>query len=454
MKHSLRPWFAGLALAALALSWAPAAHSDQTAQSQAQGQLLDQIIAVVNDDIILQSELGQRFQQAQQELRAQNINLPDRDTLIEKVLDQMILEKLQMQRVAQMNLQVTDQALFEQMQSIARENNLTLAQLRDNLNQNQNQGFAQFREQIRQQMLFQQLQEREVLARTQVTENEVAHYLQRQALSDNSYAYRLQHLLISLPEAPTAQKRAQARQKAEKLRQQILDGDPFSKVAAAHSDGQKALQGGDLGWMTQDKIPTFFSAVVTQLTPGAVSDLIRSPLGYHLIKLQDKRRVDQKPLQKQYRLHQFLLLSDQAMQAEKPPQTLVEVAQSIDSVQAFNALKTTYTDMPASVNANTDLGWLTPDQLSVTHARLIEQLSPGEAARPFATDEGWMIVYLDQVRTQDPNAQDKRKKAIETLRRQKANESFEVWLRRLKDQAMIDIRLDKLKQETTDHGAR
>ncbi|KUJ72198.1 molecular chaperone SurA [Thiomicrospira sp. WB1] len=410
-------------------------------------QLLDQIIAVVNDEIILQSELAQRVAQARQDLRRQNIAMPSQRELVEKVLDRMILQRLQMQRVQQLGLQVGDQAVLEQMQQIARQNNVTLAQLRDNLNRQQPQGFAQFRERIREQMLFQKLQETEVLARTQVTENEIERYLQRQALIDTAYEYRLRHLLISLPEAPTTEERDQARQEIEQLRQSILQGQSFESVAASSSDGQNALEGGDLGWLTQDQIPTFFTAVATQLQSGEVSDIIRSPVGYHLIKLEDKRRTDDQALVDQYRLHRFLILSDDAAKQSKPPQSLVEVAQGIGSLADFETLKGDYPDMPASVNANSDMGWLTLDELSVTHARLVEQLSPGEAARPYATQEGWEILYLDQTRQTDPNAQDQRQQAIETLRRQKANESFDVWLRRLKDQAIIDIRLDKLRAE-------
>jgi peptidyl-prolyl cis-trans isomerase SurA len=436
-----RRWLS-VALASLSLAWmmpGPVAAQTQNAQ------LLDQIIAVVNNDIILQSELALRVRQAEQELRAQNIRIPGQNELVEKVLDQMVMQRLQMQRVKQLGLRASDQEVFERMQQIASRNNLTLDQLRDNLNRQQSEGFAQFRERIREQLLFQKLQETEVLARTQVTESEVERYLQRQALIDTAYEYRLRHLLVSLPEAPTAEQRETARQKIERLRQQVTDGQSFQSVAAKASDGQKALQGGDLGWLTQDQIPTFFSAVTTQLQPDEVSDIIRSPVGYHLIKLEDKRRTDEKTLVDEYRLHRFLLLSQDAESASEPPQSLIELSESIHSIDAFEALKTEYSDMPESTNARSDLGWQTLDDLSVTHARLVEQLSPGEAARPYATDEGWVILYLDQKRQSDPAEQDKRKQATETLRRQKANESFDVWLRRMKDQAIIDIRLDKLQ---------
>ncbi|WP_019895974.1 peptidylprolyl isomerase [Hydrogenovibrio halophilus] len=440
-RPTSRRWLSAV-LTSLSLAWMmPGPVAAQTPNAQ----LLDQIIAVVNDDIILQSELAQRVRQAEQELRGQNIRIPDQDELVEKVLDQMVMQRLQMQRVKQLGLRASDQEVFERMQQIASRNNLTLDQLRDNLNRQQSDGFTQFREQIREQLLFQKLQETEVLARTQVTESEVDRYLQRQALTDTAYEYRLRHLLVSLSEGPTAEQRDEARQKIERLRQQVTDGQSFQSVAAKASDGQKALQGGDLGWLTQDQIPTFFSAVATQLQPGEVSDVIRSPVGYHLIKLEDKRRTDEKALVDEYRLHRFLLLSQDAEKASEPPQSLVDLSESIDSIHAFEALKTEYSDMPESTNARSDLGWQTLDDMSVTHARLIEQLSPGEAARPYATDEGWVILYLDQQRQRDPAEQDKRKQATETLRRQKANESFDVWLRRMKDQAIIDIRLDKLR---------
>ncbi|MGC9386139.1 MAG: peptidylprolyl isomerase [Hydrogenovibrio sp.] len=401
--------------------------------------LLDRVVAVVNDDIILKSELDYETALAEQELRTRNIDIADQDELQLKVLDRMVIETLQLQQIKQMGLKVSDEELLTQIQEIAEQNNLTIMALRDRLNYSAPNGFEDFRERIRKQMLFQKLREAEVLSKTQVTEDEINNFIQRQKLIENSDEYRLKHILVSLPESATPAQRDEARAQAESILQKLQQGEDFGQVAVRFSDGNKALQGGDLGWLTHDQIPTFFAKSVSRLKPGQISDIIRSPVGFHIIKL-DGQRNQNSQLVKQYHVYRFILLSDDAKNAGQPSNTLISLANSIDSLEKFKQLNDQYSDIPASVNANGNLGWQTAREMPADYFTAIAPLEPGQTARPFATDEGWVILYLDGIREQDKALDDKRQHAMETLRMKKANESFEIWLRRLRDEALVDIR--------------
>ncbi|MDG4812213.1 peptidylprolyl isomerase [Hydrogenovibrio sp. 3SP14C1] len=411
------------------------------AWSAPQEKLLDRVVAVVNDNIILKSELDKEVSLAKQDLQARNIPVTNPDELASKVLDKIILERLQLQRINQLGIKIADDELFTQIQEIAKQNNLTVIELRDRLNMSQQNGFENFRERIRQQMLFQKLREVEVLSKTQVTEDEVSNFIQRQALVQSDTEYRLGHIMVSLPESATPAQRDASRQKAEEILQKIRSGEDFSQMAVRYSEGSKALQGGDLGWLGTDQIPTFFSDAVNQLEQGQTSDIIRSPVGFHIIQLQGKRNKNSQ-IVKQYHLYRFILLSEDAQKKQQPSSTLVQLAQSLTSLESFKQLNEKYSDIPASVNANGNLGWQTEKEMQPEYFQAIANIQPGHAAKPFATEKGWVILFLDGIRNQDLSLKDKRKQAMQTLRMKKANETYEIWLRRLKDEALIDIRLD------------
>lgn len=440
-KHSMTSHFSKTMLAlgvSLSLLWPiwPNAQANETQN----GELLDRIIAVVNDKIILKTELDMRMIQAREELRTRNINVADMDGLANKVLDTMILEELQKERIDQRGIKVSDEELLEQIREIAEENNLTVITLRDRLNLSQPKGFAKFREQLRDKMQFQKLREIEVIAKTQVTEDEIDNYIQRQNLVQNSTEYNLGHIMVNLPDSATPAQRDASRSKANEILQKLRQGEDFSQMAVRYSDGSKALQGGDLGWLGLDQIPTFFSPVVQDMEIGQISDLVRSPVGFHILKLQGKRNKDS-DIVKQYHLYRFILLSDKAKDAKEPPQALIDLANRIDSLEAFKALNKEYSDIPASVNANGNLGWQTLQEMPLDYYNAVLELQPGQAAKPIATEQGWEIIYLDAIRDQDMALANKRKQAMQTLRMKKANETYEIWLRRLKDEALIDIRL-------------
>lgn len=402
---------------------------------------LDGIAAVVDDSIILKSELQTRTLEAEAELKARNVLIQDRQELALKVLDNLILEKIQTERIRQMGMSVTDEEVFEQLQDIADQNNLSLVDMRDRLNQQETDGFAKVREKIRQQMLMQKLREVEVISKTQVTEGEIDNYLKRVQLQNNNVEYHLQHIMISLPENATPEQRDAIRAKAQDLLNRLKNGDDFTQIAVRHSNGNRALEGGDLGWLSAEDIPTFFSDAVEQLSVGQVSQLIRSPLGFHILKLLDVKDKDAQ-IVTQYNVYKFVILSDDAQQSTTPPSSLVELTQEMNSLADFQNLNERYSDIPAAINQNSHVGWKALNELSNSDVNALQSLQkiPG-AAVPFANEQGWVIVYVDAQRETDIGLKDTRQQAMMALRQQKANESYEIWLRRLKEEAMIDNRI-------------
>ena len=413
---------------------------------QSSGILLDRIVAIVNDEVILKSNLDNRIEQASIELRSRGITVSDNESLQLKVLDAIILEKLQVQRASQRGIQILDEELLEQIAEIAKENKLTILQVRNKLNSAQPNGFAVFRENIRQQLLFQKLRQVEVLSQTQVTEDEINNYLQRQSLINNNLEYRLGHIIINLPESATPAQRNQSEAKAQAVLDKLNSGEDFSQIAVRHSQGANALKGGDLGWLKSDQIPTFFSENLNSMEVNDHSKLIKSSIGFHIIKLLGERDRNSK-LVTQYHLYRFTLLSDDITQNTKlsAPKELINLAEKIQSLEDFKALKEKYPDMPDAINANTDLGWLSVAKIPKLYYPALQNITVKKATPPIASDRGWDILYLDATREKDLNKLNKRQQALQAIRMKKANETFEVWLRRLKDEALIDNRLTQNK---------
>ncbi|BCN92853.1 chaperone SurA [Thiomicrorhabdus immobilis] len=400
--------------------------------------LLDKVVAVVNDRVILKSELTAKMYEQAQALAAQNIPVNDAQALQQKVLDSLVLEVLQEERAQQIGLTVGDDEINEQMQKIAEQNNLSLLELRNRLNLEMADGFQKARQKIKQQLLIQKLREAEVISQAHVTESEIQNYLKRQQLAKKNVRVKLSHILIALPESATPQQREKALNEIQNIQKRIQAGEDFSQLAVRYSNGGKALTGGDLGWMNEEEVPTFFADALEGLKVGEVSQIIQSASGFHLIKLTDKQDSGAAAVITEYHLYRFIVLSDDVNRSQIPA-SLMKLSESLNSMQDFQELFNKYPDIPAEVNADSDLGWRTIDKIPAVIREDVANLSIKNALPPLATDKGWMILYLDDVRETSTANEDETQKAIQAIRIRKANEMFDLWLRRLKDEAFIQI---------------
>lgn len=248
-------------------------------------ELLDRIVAVVNDQPILQSELDEATFSTLNRLRQQGITPPSLDTLRKRVLEQLILEKIQLQRAQARGIRIPDDAVNAQLATIARQNGLDLETFRQALSAQQPGAFEQLRDTLRKQLTIDRLRQIEVVSRVQVTQTDVEQLLKQQA-GGSLDRYHLRHILIALPSAPTKDQVAEAKAKADQLYQQLQDGADFAALAVKHSDGQNALKGGDLGWLTANQLPDLFIDAISTLKPGQVTPPLKSASGYHLLKLE------------------------------------------------------------------------------------------------------------------------------------------------------------------------
>ena len=401
--------------------------------------LLDKVVAVVNDRVILKSELTAKMYEQAQALAAQNIPVNDAEALKAKVLDSLILDVLQEERANQIGLNVADDEVNAQMQQIAAQNNLSLLELRNRLNIEMPDGFQKAREKIKQQLLIKKLREAEVISQAQVTESEIQNYIKRQKLANTNVKVKLNHILIALPESATPQQREKALSDIKSIQKRIQTGEDFSQLAVRYSNGGKALSGGDLGWMQEEEIPTFFANALEGLKPGQVSEIIESASGFHLIKLADKQDSSAAGVITEYHLHRFIILSDD-VDRTRVPASLMKLSQSLNSMQDFQALFDTYSDIPTEVNADSDLGWRVIDKIPSVIREDVAKLKAKNALPPLATDKGWMILYLDDIREINAASENETQKAIQAIRVRKANEMFDLWLRRLKDEAFIQLK--------------
>ncbi len=405
-------------------------------------ELIDRIVAVVNNEVILKSELSDEMLTQQQALKSQDIAMPDIEILQQKVLDSLILEKLQLERAKQLGIEIPDEQITEQLETIAQQNNMSLIALRKRLNLETPNGFNALREQIKNKMIIQKVREAEVLSKTHVSESEVKNLLNRQALSNRQESLHLGHILFELPDSPTPQQREQALQQAQAIHQRLKTGEDFRQLAVRYSDGSKALQGGSLGWLQRSEIPSFFTDAIAGLKTGEISQVIPSPSGFHIIKLIDQKQLNSNSERKQYHLHRFILPSDQALQ-QAPSEKLVAQSQALHSIEDFNALRASYPEIPQEINQNSDLGWRSLEELPEALREKIQTLQPNQALPPLATQQGWMILFLEAIKTTPISSESLEQQAVQAIRMRKANEMFERWLQRLKDEAFIEIHLNR-----------
>lgn len=428
--HRLLPW---LLLLACALPVAPAAATSA----------LDRIVAVVNDDVILESELDRHLRRIRAQLQQRDTRLPPPGVLERQVLERLIINRIQLQQAQSTGIRVDDDTLNMAIGNIARENNLSLADFRSILERD-GYNFGQFREDIREEITVARLLQRQVDNTVTVTDREIENYLATQAQQGNiDSEFRLSHLLIATPEAASAEDIDQARRKAEQVLAELRDGADFEQTVVAYSDGQQALDGGDLGWRKAGQMPTLFADKVNQMRVGEISDLIRSPSGFHIIKLVDARSSDQIMIRQTHARH-ILIKPNELVSPQDARIRLEQLRLRIEGGDDFGELARSHSDDRGTSGQGGDLGWVSPGETVPEFEQVMESLRPGELSQPFESPFGWHIVQVLERRDYDGTEAVTRGRAREAIRQRKIEEEREAWLRRLRDEAYVEYRVDGL----------
>ena len=404
---------------------------------------VDRVVAVVRKDVITYSELSDRVAQAQRELARQGTAAPERALLERQVLDRLILEKAQLQLAEENGLRVDDVQLDRAVQRIAENNNLTLPAFRQALEKD-GIAFDKFRQEVRQQIVLTRLREREVDDKIVVSESEIDLYLEEAKRNDAAVAeYNMAHILVRIPEQASPERIEQARRRADEARAKAAGGGDFGALAASYSDGPEALQGGAIGWRAQDRIPELFAGALKTMKAGDVSPVLRSPAGFHVLKLLDMRGAGAAPMVEQIHARHILIKTSEVVSEADAKRRLADLRQRLTAGGAnFAELARLHSEDGSAANGG-DLGWIYPGDTVPEFERAMVALKPGEISEPVKSPFGWHLIQVLERRTADMSADRQRLQARQALRERKADEAYEEWLRGLRDQTYIEVRLEE-----------
>jgi len=406
---------------------------------------LDGISAVVEDDIILDSELVSEVQGIVTRLQSQQVQLPEKEVLYKQVLERLIVEKLQSQLAQRQGIRVSDEYLKVSIESIARNNKMSLSTFKRSL-ATEGMDFQGFKEKVRQEIMLNQLRNREIGSRVTVSDQELEHYLATETSeTDRNRQYLVGHILLSLPEAASAsmiqEKTAQALLIVEKLRQ----GADFKQMAVAESASDTALQGGGLGWRTLSALPSLFVETVKQMNKGGVSAPIRSPGGFHILKLLDSTG-GQSHLITETHVRHILIKTNELMSDAEAQKRLQAIRERIIDGDSFATLAKANSEDTGSAIKGGDLNWVMPGLLVPAFEKAMGGLALNEISEPVQTQFGWHIIQVLERRSKDNSQKHKRDQAREEIRKRKIESETELWLRRLRDEAYVDMRLGQLNE--------
>jgi peptidyl-prolyl cis-trans isomerase SurA len=424
----------------LLIASAPAALIAQTRDLGTRGELLDRIAAVVNDGVILQSELDSEIESISHRLQEQKIELPPPSVLKQQVLERLVLQEIQMQRAKRLGLGVSDEQLNNALQDIAARNKISFDKLPATL-QSQGIDYPAYREQMRKEMILTGLRQRDVIAHINVTPRELDQYLARKQGSADTDEFNVSHILLSLPEAATPAQLTEIGNRAKDIADRARKGEDFGQLAIANSSSQTALEGGKLGWRKGSQLPQFITDLVVRMKPGEVSDPVRTPSGFHIVKLDERRGGEEQHIINQVHARHILLKPNELDDDETVRQKLNKLRERISKGEDFAGIASTTSEDPGSAPDGGDLGWTGPDTFVPEFQQQIEKLKDNEISEPFKTRYGWHIVQLLGRRTYDSTDDVKRQRAFAAIRESRADEETELWLRRLRDEAFVDYKL-------------
>lgn len=421
---------------------------------------LDTIVAVVNDDVITRRELEAATAQIQRQLQQKKVPMPPRPVLESQVLERLILSQLELRAAERNSITVDDATLNAAIDNLARRNNMNLTQLRQTVEKD-GLSFARFRDDVRRELMAARLRQKVVDSQIQISEQDVAS-LQTQIAGQGDPGessnpgsgqrqYHIAQILVAVPEGASPEQIATAKRQAENVLAQLRKGEDFRQLAASVSAGQQALEGGDLGWRNAEQLPTIFANVVPKLRPGQFSELIRSPSGFHIVKLLEvrgggvARAENQAPagIVNQTRARHILLKTSPDLSDDEARQKLEQLRQRIQSGEDFAALARAYSDDKGSGARGGDLGWVSPGMLVPEFEQELGTLQTNQVSAPFKTQFGWHIVQVLDRRQGQASPETEQSRVREALFRRRSDEEWEQWLRRLRDEAYVEIRLPR-----------
>jgi peptidyl-prolyl cis-trans isomerase SurA len=403
---------------------------------------VDRIVAVVNDEVITHNDLGERVTLVTKQLQRQGGQLPASDVLSRQILERMINDLLQIQLAKETGIKVDDATLDRTIERIAQENSLSMTDFRSALERD-GVKYPKFREDIRNEILLARLREREVEKDIVVTDAEVETELARQtkeATSDSEF--NLAHVLVLVPPQANPEQIEQRRRKALLALSELRQGRNFAQVAATYSDAPDALQGGTLGWRQSARLPSLFLEVLEKLNPGEVSDILRSPNGFHIVKLLEKRGKAATAGVQQTHVRHILLRQREGLSAAEARERLARLRERVIAGADFGDIAKQQSEDSSAAKGG-DLGWVAPGDTVPEFEKVMNALHDKEVSQPIQTPFGWHLVQVLERRSDELSDDRKKQAARQAIRQRKADEAFQDWLRQSRDRAFVENRYDE-----------
>jgi peptidyl-prolyl cis-trans isomerase SurA len=435
---------AALAASAQAPSQAPAASRLDTRLTASPSRIVpvDRIVAVVNDEVITQNDLGERVALVVRQLQRQGGQLPPADALSRQILERMINDLLQVQLAKETGIKVDDLTLDRTIERIAQENNLSMPEFRSALEKDGIK-YPRFREDIRSEILLARLREREVENGIVVTDAEVETELAREAREKSGDSeFRIAHVLVMVPPQASPEQIEQRRRKAVQALSELRRGASFPQIAAQYSDAPDALQGGNLGWRASGRLPALFLEALERLQPEDVSDILRSPNGFHIVKLLEKRGKAAATGVQQTQVRHILLRAREGLSDAEARERLQRLRERVVAGTDFAELARLHSE-DASASKGGDLGWVAGGDTVPEFERVMNTLKEKEVSQPIQTPFGWHLVQVLARRSDELSEDRKKVAARQAIRARKADEAYQDWLRQSRDRAFVENRYEE-----------
>ena len=399
---------------------------------------IDSIVALVDDDVVLRSELDLAIKGIVDRIRQQGGDLPPQHLLEKQVLDRLIIRRLQLQRAFQTGIRISDADIDQSLLMLAQQNQITLMQLRSVI-ENDGEDFGEFRENIGEEMMTERLRQRVVNSMDPITDTEIEIMLASESFQSGEY--NISHILITLPDGATPQQIAVQESKANNVHQQLDEGLDFASAAISYSGSQEALEGGLVGWRDLNSVPVVFSEAIRNLRAGQFTVPIRSPAGFHIIKVNDYRDRSQ-VMATEFHARHIMIATNDLISPRRAMEEIREIRQKLEGGEDFDVLARENSDDVTSANLGGDMGWFVPEAYGERMAQTLAAMQDGEVSEPFQTESGWHIIERLGMREKDVTVESMRNAARNNLQQQKMDIEVERFLQQMRDEAFVEIRLD------------
>jgi peptidyl-prolyl cis-trans isomerase SurA len=399
---------------------------------------IDQIAAVVNDEVITRIELENRYKEILAQLRQQNTPLPSRDLLQKQLLERMITERAILQHATGTGIRADSTQIERTVERIAEQNHLDIDGLKAALTRD-GISFDKFRNDIRNEILLARVRERDVDDRVAVSDSEIEGYLQTQTAQGNDEEYNLSHMLITVPENASSEQVQARRAKAQDIIDQLAKGADFAQLSASYSDAPNALQGGNLGWKSSAQVPAIFLDTLKTLKVGEAAPLIKSSNGFHIIRLNEKRGLNVNTVVTQTHARHILIKPSELVSESDAKNRLLQIRERLENGQKFEELARQFSE-DGSAGKGGDLGWVNPGDTVPEFEKVMNDLKPNELSQPIQSPFGWHLIQVLERRQQDVTQERRKLVARKAIHDRKADDAYQEWVRQLRDSAYVEIR--------------